>query len=167
MTHTIVRGQHISRYCLVCGIENRFGLKTQFFETTENEVIAVFSPREEHQSYPGIAHGGVSAALLDEVIGRAIMVHHDQDTFGVTVDLQVKYRKPVPLGVELKAVARITEDHGRMFSGTGELYLPDGQVAVSAKGKYLRRNLKQITDSDFYANEWFAPVGELPETIQI
>ncbi len=165
MNHKITGGQHISKPCLVCGIENQFGLKTSFFETGNKEVIALFIAREEHQSYPGIAHGGVSAALLDEVIGRAIMILHDQNTFGVTVDLQVKYKKPVPLGVELKAIGRITKDNGRIFEGTGELYLPDGTVAVSAEGKYLKRQLKQITDSDFIEEEWFPPGDELPDEI--
>lgn len=160
MSHRIKKGQYISKHCMVCGVDNRFGLQTRFFETTDNEVIALFSPREEHQSYPGIAHGGVSAALLDEVIGRAIMAFYDQNTFGVTIDLQVKYRKPVPLGVELKAIGRIVKDNGRMFEGTGELHLPDGSVAVSAWGKYLKRNLEQISDSDFVTDEWF----ELPES---
>lgn len=167
MTHNIVKGQHISRYCMVCGVDNQFGLKTRFYETDQNELVALFTPREEHQSYPGIAHGGVSAALLDEVIGRAIMIHYDSATFGVTLDLQVKYRKPVPLGVELKAVARITRDSGMRFAGSGELYLPDGTVAVSAEGKYLKRRVDQITATDFQENEWFAPAGELPESIEI
>ncbi len=167
MTYRVSKGQHISRYCMVCGVENQFGLQTRFYETEENELIAIFTPREEHQSYPGIAHGGVSAALLDEVIGRAIMIHHDQETFGVTMDLQVKYRKPVPLGVELKAVARITRESGRRFAGTGELYLPDGSVAVSAEGKYLKRNVSDITSEEFIENEWFAPDGELPEELDI
>jgi len=167
MNHKIKNSQHISKHCLVCGTENQFGFKTKFLETEENEVIALFTPREEHQSYPGIAHGGVSAALLDETIGRAIMPLYDQNTFGVTLDLQVKYRKPVPLGVELKAIGRITKDSGRIFEGTGELYLPDGKIAVSAQGKYLKRNLKQITDTEFIDEEWFSPEGELPDEISL
>jgi len=167
MNYKIKNCQHISKRCLVCGTENQFGLKTRFFETEGQEVVALFTPREEHQSYPGIAHGGVSAALLDEVIGRAIMAHYGQDTFGVTVDLQVKYKKPVPLGVELKVVGRVTNDRGRIYEGTGELYLPDGKIAVSAQGKYLKRNLKQITDSDFIEEEWFTPEGEVPDEISL
>lgn len=167
MNHKIQNGQHISKHCMVCGIVNPFSLKTRFFETVEKEVVALFTAREEHQSYPGIAHGGVSAALLDEVIGRAIMAHHGQHTFGVTVDLQVKYKKPVPLGVELKVVGRITNDRGRLYEGSGELYLPDGTVAVSAQGKYLKRQLDQITDSNFVAEEWFAPADELPGEIDV
>jgi uncharacterized protein (TIGR00369 family) len=167
MEHTIKKKQHISKNCLVCGVDNRFGLHTRFYETDDNEVIAVFRSRDEHQSYPGIVHGGISAALLDEAIGRAIMVHYGRDAFGVTLDLQVKYRKPVPLGETLKAVARITSDKGRMFEGTGELYLADGSVAVSARGKYMKRDLDQFSDQGFATDQWFEPDGESPEKISI
>lgn len=167
MKHKICNDQHISKNCLVCGTENGLGLKARFFETDEKEVIALFTPRTEHQSYPGIAHGGISATILDEVIGRAIMAHYGQETFGVTMDLQVKYKKPVPLGVEIKVVGRITSDRGRRFAGTGELYLPDGTVAVIAEGKYLKRTVDQITDTDFIEEEWFAPEGECPSEIEV
>lgn len=167
MNHKIKNSQHISKSCLVCGTENKFGLQTRFFETEAKEVIALVTLRDEHQSYPGIAHGGVSAALLDEVIGRAIMAHYDQQTFGVTIDLQVKYKQPVPLGVELKIIGRITKDRGRIFAGDGELYLPDGSIAVAAAGKYLKRTLQQISDTDFTETEWFAPAGEVPKEISL
>lgn len=167
MNYKINQGQHISKNCMVCGTANPFSLKTRFFETADKEVVALVSARDEHQSYPGIAHGGVSAALLDEVIGRAIMAHCDQYTFGVTVDLQVRYKQPVPLGVELKIVGRITRDRGRLYEGSGELYLPDGTVAASAVGKYLKRNLDQITDSSFIADEWFPPGDPLPDEISL
>lgn len=160
--------QNISKNCMVCGVSNQYGLKSRFYETEDQQVVALFTPREEHQSYPGIAHGGVSAALLDETIGRAIMtLHGDPNLFGVTVDLQVKYKKPVPLDVTLKVVGRITKDSGRLFEGTGELYLPDGTVAVTASGKYLKRNLEQITNDHFLDEEWFKPDDTSPETISL
>ncbi len=167
MEHKIVDSQYISKRCMVCGVDNPFGLKARFFVTEEKELVALVTLDDQHQSYPGLAHGGISAALLDELIGRAIMNYYDQETFGVTLGLEMKYRQPVPLGVELKAVGRITRDSGRIFCGSGELYLPDGRVAVSAEGKYMRRNVKQITDDEFTENEWFADPGNLPETIAI
>jgi uncharacterized protein (TIGR00369 family) len=167
MNHKIKGSQNISKNCLVCGIENDFGLKTRFYETSDNEVIALFHPLEQHQSYPNITHGGISAAILDEVIGRAIMAFYDQDTFGVTIELKLRYKKPVPYGVELKAVGRITRDGGRIFEGTGEIYLPNGELAVSAEGKYMKRHLAQITDNEFIDNEWWVPDGELPEEISV
>jgi len=167
MSHKITNSQNISKNCLVCGVDNEFGLKTHFYETENSELIAVFTPLPEHQSYPNVTHGGISAAILDEVIGRAIMMTNDSSTFGVTVELTVRYKKPVPLGVELKAIGRITRERSRTFEGTGELYLPNGDVAIEAEGKYMKRRLEQITDADFVDNEWFVADGELPDEISI
>ncbi len=147
--------QNISKCCFVCGIENSVGLKAKFYVSEENETIALFTPRNNLQSYPGVMHGGISATILDETIGRAIMNSYGQDTFGVTLELNVKYKKPVPTDTELKVVGRITKDRGRIFEGTGELYLSDGSIAVSASGKYLKRELSQITNSEFTQEEWF------------
>ena len=167
MNHKIKHSQHISKNCIVCGIDNDFGLKTRFYETEGNELIAVFRPLSEHQSYPKITHGGISAAILDEVIGRAIMTIADSDTFGVTIELKLRYKKPVPTCVELKAIGRITKDSGRIFEGTGELYLPDGEVAVEAEGRYLKRRIDQITTIHFTENEWFVPKDPLPGEIDV
>ncbi|MEN8140085.1 MAG: PaaI family thioesterase [Thermodesulfobacteriota bacterium] len=168
MEHKIKGTQNISRYCLVCGEDNPAGLMTRFHETENNEVIALFYPQEIHQSYPNITHGGITAAILDETIGRALMAQGDRDSFGVTVELNVKYKRPVPYGVELKAIGRITRDSGRIFEGSGEIYLPDGTVAVTAEGKYLKRKIEQITDERFAksGDEWFTP-SDFPDKITI
>jgi uncharacterized protein (TIGR00369 family) len=166
MKHTIKGAQNISKNCLVCGVENQYGLKTRFYETEQNEVIALFRPQDVHQSYPNITHGGISATILDETIGRAIMAFHDSETFGVTIELNVKYKRPVPYGVELKAIGRITKDSGRIFEGSGEIYLPDGSLAVTAAGKYMKRKLVQIADPGFVENEWFA-AEDYPEEISL
>lgn len=165
--YRIVAVQPVSRDCLVCGTSNALGLKARFFETSSGELIALCTLHAEHQSYPGIAHGGISAALLDEVIGRAIMISCDHETFGITVDLQVRYRQPVPLDVELKVIGRIDRQHGRLFEGSGSLYLPDGSVAVEARGKYMKRRIDQITTADFTATAWQVPAEEPPATISL
>jgi uncharacterized protein (TIGR00369 family) len=167
MKHKVINSQNVSKNCLVCGVNNDFGLKTSFYETENSELVAVFTPMNEHQSYPNVMHGGISATILDETIGRAIMITTDSETFGVTVELNVRYKKPVPLNTELKVVTRITNDRGRIFEGTGELYLPDGTIAVEADGKYMKRRLDQITDKDFTAHEWFVPEGEQPGEISV
>ena len=166
MDYKIEGAQNISRDCMVCGVENEFGLKARFYETADNEVVALFTPRKIHQSYPKITHGGITAAILDETIGRAIMCHFDENTFGVTVELNVKYKRPVPYNVELKVVGRITKDNGRIFEGTGELYLPDGTLAASAEGKYMRRSLEKFTEGSFVDDDWFTP-KDFPAEIKI
>lgn len=153
MKHLVKEKQENSRMCLVCGLKNNYGLKSRFYELENDELLAVFTPMEEHQSYPNRLHGGISAAILDETIGRAIMIHEEDDYWGVTVEFTSKYKKPVPLDQELRVRARITKN-GRIFEGTGEILLSDGTVAVEGSGKYIKMPLSRISDFDADAEEW-------------
>ena len=155
MKHAVIRKQHNSRLCFVCGLKNQFGLHASFYETDSGELVAILKPREEHQSYPGRMHGGVAAAILDETIGRAITIGRDDQVWGVTVELSMKYRKPLPLGEELRVVGRVTKEGGRIFEGSGEILLPNGEVAVSAVGKYVKVPVDKITDSPMAGDDWY------------
>ena len=146
MVHKITRKQPNSKMCFVCGLKNIAGLKASFFETDDGELVATFTPMEEHQSYPGRMHGGIASTILDESIGRSIMVGSDKDVWGVTLELKVEYKKPIPLGTELRVVARITEENSRFFSGTGEILLSDGVVAVTASGRYMKVPIEKIAE---------------------
>jgi uncharacterized protein (TIGR00369 family) len=157
--------QNVSRMCLVCGIENVAGLRARFFELDDGELAGVFQPRAEHQGYPGRLHGGIASAILDETIGRAINIA-DTHTWGVTVELTVRYRKPVPLDREVTAVGRITRDSNRLFEGTGEIVLEDGTVAVEARGKYVKMPLEGIANVEFSETGWFADQLPLPTEIE-
>lgn len=143
-----------SKLCIVCGMKNPFGLKVSFYETNTKELVAIFKPMEEHQSYPGRLHGGIAAAVLDETIGRAILMHHGEEIWGVTVDLKTRFKKPIPLDEELRVVGRITKESSRFFEGTGELLLQNGDVAVACEGRYLKLPIDDIGDFDREENEW-------------
>jgi len=153
MRKLVVGKQYNSKRCLVCGLANDFGLKAAFYELDSGELLGVFSPRDEHQSYPGRLHGGISSTILDEAIGRAIMISYPGQ-FGVTVELSLRFKKPVPLDRQLRVISRITRDSSRFFEGTGELLLPDGTVAVEASGRYLKMALEAIADFDHAEQEW-------------
>lgn len=163
MAHAVRGAQNISRMCIVCGTENTAGLHARFYELDNGELAGVFTPREEHQGYPGRLHGGIASTILDEAIGRTISLT-DPSAWGVTIELTVRYRKPVPLGSEVIAHARITKDGGRIFEGTGEIRLDDGSVAVEAKGRYLRLPIDKIAEGDF-EREWFPDDGPLPASV--
>lgn len=154
MIHKIISKQKNSKNCFVCGLKNPFGLKAQFFVSECKELIAIFKPDEIHQSYPGRLHGGIASAILDETIGRSILNHYEKEVWGVTIELNVKFRKPIPLNAELKVIGRITKENNRFFEGTGEIILPDGEIAVEAQGKYLKVPLEKITDFNIDENEW-------------
>ncbi len=154
MIHKITGKQHNSKLCFICGLKNKFGIHAHFYITENKELIALFTPSEEHQSYPGRLHGGIASAILDETIGRSILNKYETEVWGVTIDLNVKFKKPIPLNEELKVIGRITSENNRMFEGTGEIILSNGDVAVTAQGKYLKVPLEKITDFDKEENEW-------------
>jgi acyl-coenzyme A thioesterase PaaI-like protein len=155
MKHSILKKQNNSKMCFVCGLQNDFGLHASFFETDANELVALIKPTEKHQSYPGRMHGGVAAAILDETIGRAIANGKDDQVWGVTLELTTKFRKPIPLDQELKIVGRVLVDGPRFFEGTGEIVLENGDIAVSAAGKYLKVPIDKITDVVMDSSDWF------------
>ena len=168
MIYKVTEKQPNSKMCFVCGLKNKFGLNASFYETDSNELIALFKPRQEHQGYPGRLHGGIAAAILDETIGRTITTGKDNEIWGVTLEFNIKYKKPIPLDEEIKVVAKLTYEDKRLFGGTGKILLFNGEIAATAEGKYLRLQIEKIADFDRDANEW--KVVELetdPENIKI
>lgn len=167
----ITARQSNSASCFVCGLDNPYGLKTRFYETQDKEVIAEFSTLEGHQSYPGRLHGGVISAILDEAIGRAIFCHEGEGVWGVTITLTVNYKKPTPLGCPLRVIGRLTSNTSRIFEASGELLLPDGTVAATATGRYLKQTIQTIASDasgNFMENEWgLQPDEEIPSTITL
>lgn len=141
--------------CFLCGLKNPFGLKAAFYELENNEIVSVFKPSTEHQSYPGRLHGGIATTVLDETIGRAIMMKYkDGEIWGVTVEFTTRFKKPIPLNEELRVVGRIVNETSRTFEGTGELLLANGEVAATGFGKYLRMPINKIADFDPLEQEW-------------
>ncbi len=154
MIHHVVGKQQNSKMCFLCGLKNPFGLKGEFFELDNNELICIFKPSAEHQSYPGRLHGGIATAVLDETIGRAIMMNSEEEVWGVTIEFTTRFKKQIPLNEELRVIGRITSKTNRTFEGTGELLLSNGEVAASGLGKYLRMPLNKIADFNPDEQEW-------------
>ncbi len=153
MKKHVVKKHHAGRDCFVCGVKNPFGLHTDFYELDDGTLAARVTPGVYHQSYPGRVHGGISTALLDETIGRAINVS-EPDTWAVTVEINTRFKKPVPYDAELTVVGRILENNRRLFTGEGEIILADGTVAVTATAKYMKLKISDIADFDSDGEDW-------------
>lgn len=167
MRYRVRAKQENSKMCLVCGLKNPFGLHSSFYELENNELLAIFKPMKEHQSYPDRLHGGIATAVLDETIGRAILIKN-QDIWGVTIEFATRYRKPVPLTEEIRVIGRITNEAPRYFEGTGEILLSDGSVAIEGHGKFIKLPLEKIADFDFDEQEWkVTPSLNDPEYVEL
>lgn len=140
----ISKRQESSEDCFVCGINNPIGFRSQFYETEEGELICLAQSKFDYQSYPGRLHGGIAATLLDETMGRAILIAHP-DEWGVTVDMELKYKKPVPLDCTLRVIGRVEADR-RIFTASGEVLLEDGTVAVTATARYMKMPVSKISE---------------------
>jgi acyl-coenzyme A thioesterase PaaI-like protein len=84
----------------MCGRENNHGLKMVWYNNLEaNQVEATVTITEQFNGYPGIAHSGIVAAILDETSGRAIMLDGNLDNLFVTLRLNITYKKPMPTNI--------------------------------------------------------------------
>ena len=137
MIKKIVKKQENAHDCFVCGMDNDSGLKTAFYELEDDTVIGLAVAKSFHQSYTNTVHGGVITALLDETIGRAVKIS-EPETWGVTVEINVTFKAPVPYDEQLLITGRITENSTKIFFGEGEVILPDGTVAAYASGTFYK-----------------------------
>ena len=123
-----------SKHCFVCGLESEVGLKLRFNDNGTDEVQASYTVAQKYQGYPGVVHGGIVAAILDEVSGRALLARgHDPLNLFVTLKLEVRYRLPTPTNTPLTAVGTIVQAGKSRAKVRGELRLPDGTVTAEAE----------------------------------
>ena len=118
-----------SDFCFICGRNNPRGLHMSFFDDGEDRVWSQYAVPDLYQSYPGIVHGGIVSAMLDEAVGRVALIG-DHHKFMVSVRLEVKFRQPVPTETPLELVGRIVRMTALRGKAVGELLLPDGTIAA-------------------------------------
>lgn len=128
--------QASSRSCFVCGVENPIGLHLNFYLTRPGEVTASFTASKEYQSYPGIVHGGIIAAILDETAGR-VYLQGSPPRFMYTARLEIRYRNNVPIGQPLKIIGRAGKNRGRMAESWAGIYGPDDTLLAEANALYI------------------------------
>lgn len=140
-----------SQMCFVCGMENPIGLKLFFYEDSHNRVMATFTPGDEHQGYPGVLHGGIAAALLDEVLGRVAI---GRGVWLMTARMEIRYKQMIPLGQPLTVVGEVLRETHRLMEAKGELCLADGSVAATATATYLPVPEEELEDVEKALGYW-------------
>lgn len=143
----VIGKQKNSKMCIICGLDNDYGLRAPFYNMQDGSVMTVFSYRAQHQSYPGRVHGGMITAMLDEMGLRALWADRgSEEQFGVTLSLDTKYRKPVPYGVELLGRGKIVKESGNFFTVKSEILDRDGKVLANGTVNYIKLSVQAIAD---------------------
>ncbi len=130
-----MKKQPNSRMCFVCGLQNPVGLHLAFYEDHDHDPKRVYAKvviPDAYQGYPGVAHGGILAAILDEVAGRTVLIGGGADDLMMTLKMDLRYRLPTPTETTLTGVGWVTRRRGNRAEAHGELRLPDGRVSVEA-----------------------------------
>lgn len=123
-----------SNACFICGKQNPYGLKLDFYEV-DGRIETSYTPRPEHQGWPGYVHGGMLYAVLDETMGR---VGFTINAWTMSGRVEMRYREPAPIDQPLRVVATLVRDRGRALEVEGFAQLPDGKIVAEAGGLYMR-----------------------------
>ena len=119
---------------------------------------ATFSFDERHQGGPGIVHGGLVGAALDEACGLLATWHRFP---AVTARIFVRFRRPVPINTPLLVRAEVESTRGRRIRIRGDLIAGDEALA-EARGAFLHVPLEhflQTPEGRAAAEAWRQRLG--------
>lgn len=121
------------RRCVPTG-RCRFGIDNAHLDLN-GDVTATITCPESSEGIAGIAHGGWTATVLDELCGLVATVNGSAT---MTKSLYVEYFRPVPLNTPLHGAARLQGRVGRRWSIEAELHSADrSTVLASASGVWV------------------------------
>ncbi len=128
-----------SRMCFICGLENPVGLHLHIYEIEPGVIETRYIAPDHFQGYPGVLHGGIVAAILDEISGRAHMGSADDPRFMFTGRLEIKYRKNVPIGKPLRIIGRAGKLRARMAEAWAGIYDEEtGELLAEADALHVK-----------------------------
>ena len=98
-----------------------------------------------HCGVDTVVHGGIQATLLDETMGVAAqlgLADTADNAPCVTAEMQLAYRRPVPIADEVVVRARLLEVDGRDLHIEGAIVGPDGELLTTATSRW--RQLRDV-----------------------
>ena len=116
-------------YCFGCGDANPIGLRLKL-RLEDGRLMTEFVPREEHQGWPGIVHGGIIAALLYEVLEN---YSYYQGIVAMMNSMETRLRRPAETGRRIVAQAWLVEQAGRNMDVSATLANEAGEVLAEGK----------------------------------
>jgi acyl-coenzyme A thioesterase PaaI-like protein len=147
-----MKKQASARNCFVCGVENVNGLQIRFYQAEPGKVVAECTIPKQYEGYPGIVHGGIISAVLDEVAGRTL-TGDDPPRFMVTAQLSVRFRRPVPIEQPLQIFGYAKADRDRTAVAISEMRDKDNHLLAEAE-VVLANIPPGLLSSEWDEREW-------------
>lgn len=121
--------------CFGCGGNNAAGMKLVFdLDFDARRIRGRFVIGENYAGGAGFAHGGIIAVVLDEAMGKLSKLTEEK---AVTAELNVVYRKPVPVGQEIVVEGWQEEEKGRNRFRVGEIRDTQGNLLARGTGRFV------------------------------
>lgn len=115
----------------------RLGVEREWLDADDVATFELVCPPNQ-EGGPNVAHGGWTAAAMDEMLGHVPLLH---EQMSVTATLTVNFKKPVPVVRPLAARASIEKVEGSKWFISGELLLlPGRSVLATASGIWIARD---------------------------
>ena len=128
--------------CVVSGSANPMGAAIRVHREGE-EAVAHVHLGPAFEGAPGRAHGGVVAALFDDVMGYVLAI---LETPAFTGELKVRYSAPTPVGVDLVFRARLRERSGRRLIIDAEA-VHDGKTICTSEGLFITIPMERFAEA--------------------
>ncbi|SHF61052.1 uncharacterized domain 1-containing protein [Desulforamulus putei DSM 12395] len=120
--------------CFACGQNNPIGLRLSI-KHKDDICYTTFTPKPEHSGWLNVMHGGLLSTIMDEVMAHWLW---SRGTPAMTVEMTVRYLKPVPIGEPIVVTARQQVDRGRIANMEAEVTLADGTQVARATAKFIK-----------------------------
>jgi uncharacterized protein (TIGR00369 family) len=125
--------------CFGCGHSNSRGLKLAVRKLEAGGVEAIYRVVDEFAGARGVVHGGIQAALMDEITGFAVHAAVGEDgAHFVTAKLEIEYLKPALTGVALRLLGQLERQDGRDYFASGEIWNERGELVTRASARWRR-----------------------------
>ncbi|WP_406672569.1 PaaI family thioesterase [Natronospira sp.] len=127
--------------CYGCGPANDKGLHVRSFPDGD-QVVAEWTPEAHHGAFPGVLNGGIIGSILDCHCNWTAAWHlmtqrgEDHPPCTVTMDYQIRLKRPTPTDGPLRLVARVVETDGDVVTVEGQLYAGD-KLCDTCHGRFM------------------------------
>jgi len=122
--------------CVACGIHSEIGLRMSFSLNDDRSVESSVTVPARFQGWRNVVHGGVVALLLDEAMAYAAGA---LGLLGVTAELKMRFRKPVPTEKPLIVRGRVAWQRRNVLSIEASVHDGTGALLALGTGSFVSR----------------------------
>jgi uncharacterized protein (TIGR00369 family) len=125
---------HTSPGCYGCGEDNAAGLQLRPYHDGD-WIAADYEATARHRGFSRVVHGGVIAALLDEIVTCAASIAMNQ--LAATVKIEVEFLAPMLIGKKYVIRAHHVGPDGKTHLAEGEILDDKGKTIARARGRFI------------------------------